>query len=412
MAAGFTACDSEHNAVLNTENLTMTLNEPSFAQSAWQLEEGKTFELVATQPNYGYDAPATYSLEVSLTEDFEAFEVMTPADAGKPVMEFGENDLAIALNKLFGFDANTYADQGLIPVYMRAATELPGVEGTYTTSNVIECKEVGFYYAADKPGFIYLVGNPTGWKDPLMENAEFYEAYKLNETGAGTGVFVGSFELDPGMYFRFYKTLSGWGEDNELPSLGSQGVDGQNTEIVFDGDTFEGDLVPGKGGWFTGASFVPGTSVFMTVNLNTMTVTFKMGAIDYSAYPCIYLVGAPSGWKDPLEKNKDHYENFKLYDLKGDHVYTTVEPVALGAGNEWRFYTELTGWGSDNELPSIGALGTDFTKEDIDLTDGVYTGPAVPGKGNWCIGSACTVNMTLDMSDPDNMTITLTEVVE
>ena len=425
VAAGFTACDSPTDPVLNVdpESLEMTLNEPTFAHELFALEAGHTFTLDAVQPNYGYAAPAVYSTQVSLTEDFKAFETMTPKDAGLAQMEFDDNDLAIALTDLFGFDANTYTDQGEIPVWIRAAAELPGVEGSLVTSNVIKLDKVTFYYAAKGPGQIYLVGQPSGWKEPSLANEEYYQDWMLTETGAGTGIFTGAFDMQPGQYFRFYRTLSqetgdaAWGNDGEFPSIGPKPEDNTNEPIVFTDNAFEGVCVPGKGSWVTPADMVPG-SVLLTVNLNTMTVTFEQGAVDYSKFACIYLVGNPSGWTQPSESNADAYENWKLYDIKGDGVYVTVEPVSLAAENYWRFYKELgklnagEDWGKDGELPSIGANAKDGENTEVTFTDGVYDGAAVPGKGSWFVKTACVVNMAVDLSDETKMKVTFTEVTE
>ena len=422
VAAGFTACDSPTDPVLNTEDLAMTLNEPSFAHELFALEDGHMFELEAVQPNYGYAAPAVYSAEVSLTEDFKAFETITPTNAGVAKMEFNDNDLAVALNELFGFDANTYTDQGEIPVYIRAAAEIAGVEGTYVTSNVIKLDKVTFYYAAKSAGQIYLVGQPSGWKRPSLSDAEYYDKWKLEETGAGTGIFTGTFDLKPGESFRFYRTLGqtntddDWGKDGEFPSIGAKPNDGTSETIEFTDGVFEGVCVAGKGSWVTPDNMVPG-SVLLTVNLNTMTVTFEQGAIDYSKYACIYLVGTPTGWKRPSVGNADDYANFKLYDLQNNGVYVTVEPVALGADSYWRFYEKLgetntdeVDWGKDGELPSIVPKANDGDNLEVTFTDGAFSGTAVPGKGSWFVKTACNVNMSVDLSDKDAMKVTFTEV--
>lgn len=413
VAAGFTACDSPTDPVLNNdpESLVMTLNEPTFAHELFALEAGHTFTLDAVQPNYGFAAAAVYSAQVSLTEDFEAFETITPKDAGLAQMEFDDNDLAIALTDLFGFNANNYTDQGEIPVYIRAAAELPGVEGTFVTSNIIKFDKVTFYYAAKGPGQIYLVGSPSGWAEPNLENEAKYEAFILTETGAGTGIFTGAFELQADAYFRFYQTLTGWGNDGEFPSIGADPNDGVNADVEFTDGVYEGACYAGKGSWHLPATFVPG-SVLLTVNLNTMTVTFEQGAVDYSKYPCIYLAGNPSGWTEPSAANADAYASWKLYDLKGDGVYVTVEPVALGADNYWRFYKELSGWGNDGELPSIGPNATDGDNTEAVFENGVFTGAAVPGKGSWFVKTATTVNMAVDLSDENAFKVTFTEVAE
>lgn len=419
LALGFTACDSERDTVLNLEDLKMEIAEPTFAHELLALDpEGENLVIEATQPNYGFSAATTYSLQVALTEAFKDFETVTPTNPGYAKMEIAQNDLAIALNELYGFDANTYVDQGEIPVYVRAAAEIEGVEGTLVTSDVVKLDKVTFPYAAKGPGQIYLVGNPSGWTQPSLTNLEHYEAFVLTETGAGTGIFTGAFEFKPGDYFRFYKTLGltgtpdDWGKDNELPSLGPVGTDGQNVEVVFENGVFQGDVVPGKGSWFMSSTFAPG-SVLLTVDLNKMAVTFEQGAVDYSKFKCIYLVGTPSGWTRPSVGNAEKYANFKLYDLAGNGVYVTVEPVVFGKDSYWRFYQSLgetdtdADWAADGELPSMGPNAKDGENTEVTFTDGTFEGTMVAGKGSWFVKEPYVVNMSVDVT---NMKVTFTEV--
>ena len=111
----------------------------------------------------------------------------------------------------------------------------------------------------------------------------------------------------------------------------------------------------------------------------------------------IYLVGDPEGWSGPTEGNKDHYNEWRLFESSeaiGSKIYSGVFDIPAGKFM-FRFYTALTGWDAD----SYG-IQVDDNPVDIELdADGVYSGDIVKGKGSyniptWMGGSVkITVNM-------------------
>lgn len=123
----------------------------------------------------------------------------------------------------------------------------------------------------------------------------------------------------------------------------------------------------------------------------------------------IYLVGAPEGWAGPTESKAAHYADWRLFepvDAIGSKVYTGVFDIPAGSAM-FRFYTALTGWDAD----SYGSQEEDNPIEFPDFASGSFTNALVKGKGafsfpNW-VGGKMTV--TVDMSDPNNMTVTCTE---
>ena len=136
----------------------------------------------------------------------------------------------------------------------------------------------------------------------------------------------------------------------------------------------------------------------------------------------IYLIGDPNGWAMP-----DAGPEWRLYEPKnniGCGIYSAVfsssdvdeegnprTPNGFKVGNnEFRFYTELIDWGSDGQLPSVGSGPNDFTSVTVEFEDGSYAGKAVPGKGNWLIEDwdGGDITIVVDMSDPNNMTVTIT----
>ena len=180
------------------------------------------------------------------------------------------------------------------------------------------------------------------------------------------------------LIFRFYTELTGW---DGGASVGMQ-VDDNPVAIQLVDGMYNGTLVaPGKGSvqildW-------AGGSMKITVNLSgkVPSMIIEAGGVDTNGKNFIYIVGAVSGWTEPSEANSAHYEDYKLYDLEDNGVYSATFDLAADQGM-FRFYNTLCGWAGND---SFGVKENDGDNVDVELTDGVYTGNYVAGKGNWNI---------------------------
>lgn len=389
---GFTSCESETDPVLQIpEAGSFVLNTPAMADQYLNLTKDGTFSVTCSQPDYGVAIQTIYELQVSSTADFKQFETVTPIEPSNPVITVNDNDVAIALCSLLGYkDRADFADKytGEVTAYLRANCRVDGVENSAIVSNVVTLKHVGLYYAAAEPGWIYLVGNISGWKDPCADNEDYYNDWKLMETGIGTGIYTGSFAYTEAPMFRFYTALDAdKGKCWDKNSLGYQ-VDDKSTEFEMTDNTFAGDMVNGKGNW-SFPSLTSGT-LRMEVDVNAMTVKFTnvaAGEEDWGAYKRIYMIGdaVSTGWNIDFDTETAAC----LYDRKGDGVYVSKEPVSLAAG-EFRFYTAPGAWDSNT-------FGSQVDDAAIDITF-PYSGVLVEGKGKWKMAEAVKVNMTVDMN--------------
>lgn len=124
----------------------------------------------------------------------------------------------------------------------------------------------------------------------------------------------------------------------------------------------------------------------------------------------IYLVGAPEGWKGPDAANADHYADWRLFeasDAIGSKIYSGVFDIPAGDQAMFRFYTALTGWDADSYGVQVPDEAVQFPDA---FTDGTFTHELIKGKGsfwfpNWEGGK---MTIVVDMSDPNNMTVTMT----
>lgn len=376
-----TSCDSpmDENPVFQSPT-TFVLNTPATASQYYDLSlsDDMTISFTCSQPDYGFAAAAIYTMQVSLTSDFAEYSEFED-EFSACVLDISAADLAEAICVLRGIESeDDYVDEDARAVYFRARSRLLEYEESEILSNVVCLEQVKEYCAIKSAGYIYLVGQPTGWTGPTSDAADYYADYRLFETTIGNKIYTGVFDIAAGAaMFRFYAALTGWDGGD---SYGIQEED-NSVDIELDEDgIYTGSLVQGKGSFN-----IPdweGGSLKMTVNMaNTaaMTVTFEAGGVDYSGMDYIYLIGAPSGWSEPSESNVSSLEDYKLYDTSYDGTYTGTFTVGEGSF-QFRFYKALTGWDGGD---SVGAAEED-TSVEIELEDGVYAGEFYDGgKGNW-----------------------------
>lgn len=401
---GFTSCEDDKEPVYH-EPTEFHLNTPPFANHHYELTDGGSIELTCSQPNYGYSAVTNYGIDVSLTGEFTTNEADGTSsfyhiNADKSArMVISDKDLATAICTLSGIeDYANYPAEGLTvsPVYIRATANLSGVPSSAIISDeTIQLASVTAFNPYREGGrVIYFVGDASAWSVGEANANEIYEPFTLTETAKGSNVYVGAFNIKPksdgsGINFRFYTELGDWGKG----SIGSSTDGNVNMLVNITKEPVEHNAVAdGQGNWQIPGSWTEGYVTF-TVDLNGLDtenpadskifVTMQAGNYDFSKMAFIYLVGAPSAWSVEDPNAEQIYANFKLYDYDDNGIYMGVFNVPAGSAL-FRFYTELGKWGDDGALPSIGAAPADGNT-DITMTDGVYSGPCVHGKGNWQI---------------------------
>lgn len=278
-----TACEEPQdvNPVLQTPT-KFVLNNPVMSTQYIELTPTTTVNMTCSQPDYGYAAAANYYAQVSFTEDFAEWAEVNEnpyTNCGK--IEMSGEELAMAMCKLRGVTTEeSYVDEAACPLYVRLRAEIKGApEQSAIISNVVVLSQVKAYYAVKLPGYIYLVGQPSGWNEPSAGNAAHYENWKLLEAedAIGSKIYSGTFEVAAGQAtFRFYRKLQGWDalDDNGvIYSIGIQ-VEDKAMDVAFTDGIFSSAIVDGKGslnfpGW-------EGGKMKMTVDLNSYKVTVQV----------------------------------------------------------------------------------------------------------------------------------------
>ena len=132
------------------------------------------------------------------------------------------------------------------------------------------------------------------------------------------------------------------------------------------------------------------------------TVTFKHMAA-YCNVPTkgtLYVIGSCCGWPEPSGSNKQTLIDGGWFITEteiGSNIFTGV--VEMPEGDlTFRFYSKLTGWGSDDAPEgSIGQQAKDEAKE-YTLP---HSGPCMPGKGSWSFPGfpGGKLDITVDMNN-------------
>ena len=189
-------------------------------------------------------------------------------------------EVAMAISNVDGFESiDDYVDMGVRTIAFRLYGNIRSgvgedVEGTGVFSNPVYLKHVQSYAVVEEPGWIYICGNITGWQEPGAGNKEFYDNWRVTETGVETGIYKASFHIDrqDGDYiqFRFYTELTGWDTDS---SIGLS----KNEDCQWDSDgKYKGKIL--TDGRYEGNyrfDVASAGTLDITVNMNTNKVEFQ-----------------------------------------------------------------------------------------------------------------------------------------
>jgi len=286
----FTACQDDRDSNPNIQQPTkFVLNTPALADQYIQLSASNKVNLTWSQPDYGYNALATYQIQVGLVNADGSIKWNEDEGAPKYLettftscnVNISGAELAEAICALDGFtDKSEYVDKGYRKIAMRVHASILSSKGTDVPGSVIESNAVIFnnmaaYCNIKSLGYLYIVGSCNGWPEPKAGNAETLADWRIFETEIGSKVYVGNIDMPAGdLTFRFYGDLTGWGSDDDpLSSIGWQKKD-ESAAYEFTNGVFEGDCVSGKGAWqFNG--FAGGT-LKLTVDRIQNKVKFEM----------------------------------------------------------------------------------------------------------------------------------------
>lgn len=188
-AFGLASCEADKDPVLN-EPTEFVLNVPPFASQCIELAEGHSIELTCSQPNYGLTLAPSYSVEVSMMQDFGAslpeqapveegeegeppYYVVVPVEnPNSAVITVSDVDLSNAILAMRGItEEEQYTPLAPHPLYVRVVAAVNDQAITRITSNVITLQQVkGYFSLQTAPNVLYTPGNSNGWN---QENSQW-----------------------------------------------------------------------------------------------------------------------------------------------------------------------------------------------------------------------------------------------
>lgn len=285
IATALTSCsdDRDSNPTIG-QPTQFVVNASPVASQYIQLSVDNKVNLTWSQPDYGYNALATYQIQVGVknggsitwnTKDgadkfLETTYTFCTADIS------GE-EIAEAICEIDGVvDEDSYVDQGFREIAFRVKSSIQDskgndVPGTVILSNEVIFEHMAAYCAIKSKAIVWVIGNCGGWTEPSKNNAEALADWRIYETEIGSKIFNGTVEMPEGdLTFRIYTALTGW---DGGASLGHKEAD-ESTEVAFSGGVYTDQYVyPGKGAWtFLG---FPGGLLEITLDMNQGTIKFE-----------------------------------------------------------------------------------------------------------------------------------------
>lgn len=273
-----TSCkdDTQPRLVKPTE---FVLNTPVMANQTYVLSKDNGIDLTVSQPDYGqgdYDhqlgVVTNYQTQISYDPNFAEYADLDGISNQAKISLSGES-VAQAMCKLMGYvsnDTENLFSPEARKVYFRVRAYVTNCDYSDITSNAIALTVVP-YKAVKLPARIYVIGDVQGWD--INSDALYLEEAS---NAIGSNIFSGVIDITSAQAaggFRFYTATGAWGDNGQLPSIGSNADDGNNASVQMEDGVYSGPCVTGKGNW--NITNFDGTKMKMTVNLNTMKVIFE-----------------------------------------------------------------------------------------------------------------------------------------
>ena len=285
VATALTSCsdDRDSNPTIG-QPTQFVVNASPVAGQYIQLSPDNKVNLTWSQPNYGYNALATYQIQVGVNNGGNI--VWNEKDGADKFLEttytqcnadISGEEIAQAICEIDGVEKEEDdVDMGFREIALRVKSSIQDSKGNDVAGSVIVSSPVVFehmaaYCAIKSPGSIWIIGNCGGWTEPKAANMEALADWRIYETEVGSNIYIGTVEMPEGdLTFRIYTALTGWDGGN---SLGHKEAD-ESTEVEFSGGVYTDHYVyPGKGSWtFLG---FPGGLLEITLDMNQGTIKFE-----------------------------------------------------------------------------------------------------------------------------------------
>lgn len=337
------------------------LNMPALGGNVYDLENTPSIAFTCKQPDYGYTAPVTYYVQVSVTDTWNAATSAEADDATFVELDGSTNTCELkadagqmnkAIMKLAGYkDASQVPTEGT-PLYVRMRAALNAGYECY--SNVLTLSVLPHYVAlvAADPELWYLIGGCIGdgsWGSVVgtgvlpmspVEGAKYDDV-----TGQGELTYTGYFLSSGG--FKIVKTPGQWADQ-----WGAE----ENGDIT---KPYKKDAIK-EGGDFK----VPADGYYK-ITLDTKKNTLSIVATDAPAhtYSHIFISGDFNAWDEktqmtPVNTVAGMVNHIWTYELDATGGNTTAKFLYDGWAPNWGSASFPYGFGVNGGANVPVAAGT------------------------------------------------------
>ena len=341
--ATFWACetDNDSNPVYHQPE-SFILNTPGYASIVTDLLKSTSLPLTCSQPDYGFTAATTYSVQISVNNTWNEGAGDTPATYEEMATTYttaklaaNATDLARAVVKLSGWTKPEDFDGQPKDIFLRlkaaVSSLLPPVY-----SNSVKVTVLPYYIEMTDalPSTYYLIGDCIG-------------DGKWTNSAAAIGISIVPLSLIPN---QEYDRVNGKGEfayTGYFPA-------GKGFKIIGVPGSWDEQWGATDGG---SGNITVATDGYYAVTLNTVKNELKIepATVDQAEYATMQLVGSFEGWGTaPVAMTK----------TGGDHSHVWYADVTFdtdaGADDGCKFRTDDTwtyNWGGDNFPYSVAANG-------------------------------------------------------
>ena len=280
----FSSCESDRddNPVFK-EPTAFTLNVPAYVNTIYDLENSTSLELTCSQPDYGYTAPTTYTVEVSTSQDFATFETLASTYTSAK-MNVAADEIAVAATTLKVAEGALDADFPMeTTLYFRLKASVGkdqfGNELGVIYSNIISLPSVKLYFALPPvygPENLYIIGKHNEWN--------WERCLPMTLVWGTDNVFWRMTYLDGGWKFNSALDWDGGevGYDKVKDIKDNAGANISRSD--------DGNIVAGTPGWYL---------VVITANVVGRDVEYSV----VINQPEVWMIGEVTGvdWKDRAE---------------------------------------------------------------------------------------------------------------
>lgn len=369
----FFACDDDRdsNPAYN-QPTSFVLNVPGLATAVYDLENAKSVVLTCTQPNYGFTAATTYSVEVSLndtwideTEEADATYIALSDNFTQAKLDVNAPEIDKAIVQLAGWGSESDMPGTDMDVYIRLKASVSS-SLTPVYSNSVKLKVLPYYIELKDayPSFFFLIGSYVGGWDTGMKDIgtslipmSLVSNYEYNKkTGIGQFTYTEYFEagVKDVNGFKLIGMIDGAINWNEQWGNGEDGGTPANNDLqhLHNEGGNPGHLGVSEAGWYK-------------IDVDDVEQTLKFTKLEAApkAYESIQLLGDFSGW----ETNAVEMTNIgpTTHSWKATVTFETEGTVKFRANGAW-----ATNWGNNDGVFPFG-LG-DPDGSNIPVAPGTY----------------------------------------